>query len=103
MAELPQDPSNRELLDRVSKLENENAELKAQIEDLKQWAIASDKCFIRHAKQVGDVLESIGLIELRLLNLTAKVFPGTIQTEQQIAEIIDPIERAWRQEKDRHD
>jgi hypothetical protein len=103
MAEQPQEPSSRELLDRITKLEAENATLTAQVGDLKRWAAKSDECFIRQAKQVGAILESLGLIELRLINITAKIFPGTIQTEQQIAEIIDPAERAWRQGKDQRD
>jgi len=103
MAELPQDPSNRELLERLTRLEGDNAALKARIVQLENRVTNSDGFILRLSKQVGGVLESLGYIDMQVLELMAKVFPDYVRTQGQITKIFAPTDEERQQEKDRPD
>jgi hypothetical protein len=103
MAELPQDPSSRELLNRVSKLENENAALTARVAELEKRATKSDGFILRLSKQVGGILENIGSMDMELMGLLTKVFPDYFRTRGQITRILAPTDRAGQQEKNQPD
>lgn len=101
MAELPQDPGNRDLLERLTRLESENATLTARVVDLEKRATNNDGFILRLSKQVGGILENIGAMDMELMGLLTKVFPNYFRTRQQITEIFDPTDTVGRQEKDR--
>ena len=83
MVEPSQDPTIRELVEKVAALEAENARLGSYIEDIFKGSN-------RLAQQVGALLNQIGLMDLQMMELTEKVFPGYIRTQRQIMEICNP-------------
>ena len=93
MAELPQDPSNRELLERLTRLESENATLTARVVDLEKRATNNDGFIIRLSKQVGGILENIGSMDMELMGLLTKVFPDYFRMRGQITKILAPTDR----------
>ncbi len=95
----PQDPSSRELLDRVIQLENDNAALTARVAELEKRATRSDGFILRLSKQVGGILENIGSMDMELMGLLTKVFPDYFRTRGQITKIFTPTDRAGQQEK----
>jgi len=103
MAELTQDPSNRELLDRMTRVESENAALTARVVELEKQAASTHNSFMRLAKQVGGVLDTIGSMDMELMGLLTKVFPSYFRTRQQITEVFNPTDTLGQQGKDRPD
>jgi hypothetical protein len=84
----PEKPlSNQKLLERFIKLESENAALLTRIVKLEKRATNNDEDFIRLTQQVGGVLQNVGLIDMQVLELMAKVFPDYIRSQGQIAQI----------------
>jgi hypothetical protein len=92
----PKYPSNRELLERVAALEAKNAWLESHIERIY-------KGNNRLAQQVGGLLHQVGLIDLQVIELAEKVFPGYVRTQQQIMEVLTPPNKAKQQRRDQPD
>lgn len=100
MAEFPQDPSNRELVERLTGLEAENVALMARVVELEKRADNTFNAIIWIQKHVRGILENIGAMDMELMGLLTKVFPNYFRTRQQITEIFDPTDTVGRQEKD---
>ena len=100
MTEPPKDPVNREVLEKIAALEGENGRLSERVASLERRADSSHKFFMTLARQVNGVLHDVGLIELQIIELAEKVFPGYVRTQRQIMEILTPTNKA---EKDHSD
>jgi hypothetical protein len=103
MAKLPQALSNRELHERLTRLEAENAALTARVVELEKRATKSDGFILRLSKQVGGILENIGSMDMELMGLLTKVFPDYFRTRGQITKIFAPTDRTGQQEKNQPD
>lgn len=78
MNEPPKDPSNRELLERIVRLETENAHLKARCDDL----LTAFKSHID-----GNVSDFARLFDI-VYALADKVFPNFLPTLKKISAIV---------------
>jgi hypothetical protein len=74
------DPSLNELLDRIVRLENQTAKLRAQVTDL-------GRAFQTLTKAHGDEIDELHDLVWPVLH---KVFPGFAADQKQIAAIIKP-------------
>jgi hypothetical protein len=80
MAEPSQDPTNRELLERIVKLEAENAKLDARLHYLE---LRDEHHHEFHKTLTDDIYEARSWV----VELLAKVFPGWARTQTQIVDI----------------
>jgi len=96
MAELPQEPSNRQLLERIVRLEAENSRLRARVDDVQEGLD------IFMAGTVGEVARVNDL----LLPVVNKVFPKFSEMKSRMDAIIPPCctdPRADRQRDEKPD
>jgi seryl-tRNA synthetase len=91
MTELPKDPSNRELLERIVNLEAENTALRAQIGEVQN---RHDKGIERIYEHVNKLAHQVGTIDEQVLELLEKAFPGHARTQLQIIEIFKSSQKA---------
>jgi hypothetical protein len=77
MTEHPKEPSTAELLERIEKLEAEN--------------VRSKNLSIRLARQIGNLINQVGTLDLHFIEVADKVFPGYRETQRQIMEICEAL------------
>lgn len=87
MAELPKDPTNRELIERIARLETEKAGLSGRVEDLEKRADNNHKFLM-------NLIDRYRLIDEQMLEVMEKVFPGHCETQSQIIEIFKSKDKA---------
>jgi len=87
MAEPPNDPTNRELLERIAALEAQNAKLAEGLASLERRA---DNNHDAHMK----FIDKLGSIEEHLIELMEKVFPGWARTQVQIIDLFKAKDKA---------
>jgi hypothetical protein len=84
MADLPKDPTNQELLERIAALEAENVRLEARL----------DNRFDGIYKILGKLVDDFRITDEQVLELMMKVFPGHAETQSQIIELFKSKDKA---------
>jgi predicted nuclease with TOPRIM domain len=87
MADAPQKPTVQKLLERIVRLEAENAQLAARVSSLEKGAQSDHEFWMKLSDKLGGLDEQV-------LELMEKVFPGHARTQLQIIEILKSKDRA---------
>jgi hypothetical protein len=101
MNEPPKDPNLSEVFERIAALEGEHGRLSNRVASLEARADSSSDYFVRLAKQVGRLIEQIGTMDLQVIELAEKVFPGYLRTQRQIMEFCNPPRKDDTEKKPR--
>lgn len=94
MAEPTDDPTNRELLETIAALKEQNAQLSERVASLERRADNTHDTFMRLARQVGDLISESVIMDAQVWELMEKAFPGHKETHWQILNILHRARKA---------